>query len=145
MPKQKKVAPNWYIAAAHYLMAGAVFPIIGGLVVDAVLQQLKLSDDFTVGLVKVSAFFVSIYLGARYSSLRVNAIYVIADSKIITNLSTIYFIIITGAYSALGIFLAAQTEIWTYLTLFASLNLIDLILGAVVFFITSKKYISVAR
>ncbi len=142
MARQKKNAASWYIAANHYLIV-VVVSFIGGLFVDAILQQAKLSDNLAIELVQIILFLIFIYLGARYSSLYVNAKYIIVDSRTVINLSTLYFCIIKGIYLALILLLVAQKEIWTYTTLFALSQLVVLLMSAAVFFVTSKKYIGV--
>jgi hypothetical protein len=105
MGKRKKSA-NWYVAATHYLTSGFVAPFLIFLVSSFTIIPLASNFNSTILNVIVYAiiFIISIWLGIMHSSRYLRNAYIITEKSKdkIVNLSTIYFVIFSGGFSALA-------------------------------------------
>ena len=136
--KEKKVSPDWYIAATHWLTAGFVIPFVAGVILGILLAAL--ADNNITILLNVNTFLVVstildmviLWLGVIYASKYLEKTYVINNAKKIVMLATIYFIIIDGGFI---VFKFVQSGVFNYE------YIIGFILKVVVFYLASKKYI----
>lgn len=131
MGKRKKSA-NWYIAATHYLTSGFVIPFLVFLISAFTIIPLtsKFNSIILNIIVYAIIFILSVWLGIMHSSRYLRNAYIITEknkNKII-NLSTIYFVLLGGGFSA---FAAGPFS----LIFFAFL--------ALLFYKLSHKYISI--
>ena len=88
-------APNWYVAATHYLTSGLVAPtLISGAAYLSL--GLLLPNIENVFLNMVTGFIISIlslWLGIIYSKNYLDRTYIIKDCVRVVNLSTMYYLI----------------------------------------------------
>jgi len=131
MGKKKKSA-NWYIATTHYLTSGFVAPFLVFLVSSFTIIPLASNFNSIIldNIVYAIIFILSIWLGIMHSSRYLRNAYIITEKSKdkIVNLSTIYFVVLSGGFSALigGLF-----------------SLIFFAFFAFLFYKLSHKYISV--
>jgi len=130
--KQKKQSADWYIAATHYLTAGFVLPLIIGLIAGFIIVFLGILEGaLTYNIIIFVVFVLSIWLGIIYSSGYINKTYIIKDVSAISRLSTIYFVLI----------FLIRIVIFRDDMLVVVFNVVELILGAVLFYSLTNKYI----
>ena len=139
MPAKKQSA-NWYIAATHYLTAGFVVPLLGGLVAGILLAALNVNNPTQLYVIRALVAVVLIYLGVMYSARYVNKTYVITDARKIVNLSTIYIIVLSVIFIAFPAWYAASKGLVTS-TNDIQFQALNVIITVVVFYFASKKYI----
>lgn len=127
MPKQKKEAKNWNIAATHFLTAGISSSILQGILIFLAVLIFSTSNLIVMSIIG----FVSLYLGIYYSANFINKRYLIKNRDKVIKLATIYFVVVTGGYSIFE-FVNGQREI---------IDIVYFVVIAILFYLLSKKYI----
>ena len=142
--KEKNKSSNWYIAATHYITAGFAIPFIIYLIATVLLRALSLSFLSNILLLTLFLLIVrilAIWLGTMYSANYLGKAYIIEDKNKITNLATIYFVVLNLGYllfqisSSRGIIGGALsgTDI--------AYSFLSFVIAAVLFYVFSKKYV----
>lgn len=132
----KKQAATWNIAATHWLTAGFAIPFIVGFI-GAIFLGLVFNVESLKEMKVLISLATVIYLpliywfGVMYSARYINKKYIIKDVKEITQLATVYLIIVGGGLRAFRII----NE-----TGFAFED-IGFIFAVIAFYIASNKYI----
>ena len=130
--KEKKVSADWYVAATHWLTAGFVIPFLLALVLGIPLTLILDKDNLLLLSVGFGLLnMLSVWLGVMYSAKYLNKTYVIKNAHKIVALSTIYLAVIGGGFRLLKLI---QTGNFSY-------ELLGFIIGIVIFYLASKKYI----
>ncbi|HBX49541.1 MAG: hypothetical protein UR66_C0004G0120 [Candidatus Moranbacteria bacterium GW2011_GWE1_35_17] len=133
--KEKKQSANWYIAATHYLTAGFAIPFVIGLIVGIPVFLILGKDEILLSnAVNLISAPIIVWLGVMYSAKYINKTYLIKDSQKIINLATIYLVIIAGG-------LNMRSAIMDNFDVVSILGIVRVVAMAIVFYITSKKYI----
>ncbi len=133
--KEKKQSKDWYIAATYYLTAGFVIPIIVGLVLGFPAVMLIGLDNIVFLEGTMSAIWVlSIWLGVIYATKYVNKTYIIKNSKNIAKLATVYLSVIVGGSKLFNLFVKG-------ITTGLAVDIVFSVVGVIIFYILSKKYI----
>ncbi|MDB5204135.1 MAG: hypothetical protein JWP09_163 [Candidatus Taylorbacteria bacterium] len=130
--KEKKVSPDWYIAATHWLTAGFVVPFLLALVLGIPLAIILGKDNITLlSLSFVVINVLSVWLGVMYSAKYLAKTYIIKDSNQIAILATVFLVLVGGGFR---VHTFMQTGVFAY-------EYIGFIIGIFVFYFTSKIYI----
>ena len=132
--EQKKQSKNWNIAATHYLTSGFAIPFVVGLILVFPLASFFPKGSFMFNFVAPLIGLISIWLGAWYSANYINRKYFISDSSKIVKASMAYFIILKLLY-------LIGTFPWKGIDNDYIQSVIISILGAIIFYSVSKKYI----
>jgi hypothetical protein len=128
--KEKKKSSNWYIAATHYITAGFVPFLLGGIAFSFIAVSLissGITNEYLFAFLQALFFLIIIYLGVRYSANYLNKAYIIKDKNRVVNLATTYYIFLNVI--GLGILDRDLTIV-----------IINIVLAAL-FYTFSKKYI----
>jgi hypothetical protein len=97
-------------------------------------------ESVPMQLLSNTIWLVSIWLGVMYSANYIAKKYVVTDASKIVNLSTIYRIVLVTLFIGGGIFMASGDAV-TIDSTAATFQVVFAIVGTVVFYIASKKYI----
>lgn len=132
--KEKKRSRNWYIAATHYLTSGLVMPLIITFIATFILAMLVRGESPILVVANIVILPLSLWLGARYSASFINRRYVVPNAQKVVKLSTVYLVVVWGA-TYLYFLMAGGA------TMANVVNIIAFIIGGVVFYRTSQKYL----
>lgn len=139
----KKKQSNWYTAATHFLTAGFAIPMIIFLLTGFVIGYIGF--DITQPAVQMIIniiWLASIWLGVMYSANYLARANHIENASEVVVLSTIYRIVLILPFIALYIFaLATNSQLNSNQTIEISVNLLFTIIGTLLFYWTSKKYV----
>jgi hypothetical protein len=134
--KEKKISPNWYIAATHWLTSGFVIPLLIVFVVGIPLSLLIGDQSPVVYVILIAAIqILSVWLGIMYSSKYVARTYIVSNKEKVASLATIYLVVIGLLFRSSdyirnpGMDFARTTD-WVMFAIMA-----------ILFYILSKKYI----
>lgn len=138
----KKESAAWNIAATHFLTAGFLIPFLTSLAVDFGLSSAGMDvGSVPMQLLSNAIWLVSIWLGVMYSANYLAKKYVVTDASKIVNLSTIYRVVLATLFIGGGFFMAASDSSAVVDTTAATFTVVFAIVGTLVFYVASKKYI----
>ncbi|MHB1086641.1 MAG: hypothetical protein ACYCZ0_02725 [Minisyncoccota bacterium] len=140
MPNQKKQSATLRIATVHSLIAGILAPAMGGFLLTFFhYYTLPMLSD-TMYLVlgageSVALTYIGVLLGATY----INRKYRIVDVSSVVNLSTAYYVVLSGLWMSADMFFLSQFAAVPTIAMITVA--IEAVLTIVVFYFASKKYI----
>lgn len=143
---EKKQSSDWLIAANHWFTAGFLASVVARwlIIYLLVMAMVYLFPEFQIlallfsprggALLALCTIPLSLWLGVRYSARNINKKYVIRDSNKIIKIALAYLVLF---------WLVVYPYFWDTDsdTINRALRVIALVVGAAVFYTTSKKHI----
>ena len=126
--KEKKTSADWYIAGTHWLTT-MIAAVIGAMIL--ILLATLTKNPLVITIVGLVSWPFLIWVGVVYSTKYLKKTYLIEDSKKIVILATIYFVVVSGG---LRVYDFLQTGVMED-------GGIRFIIGAIVFYFVSMKYL----
>ena len=138
----KKKSAAWYIAATHFITAGFLIPFVALLIVVYAMNYLGMDmSSVPIQILTNVIWLAAVWLGVIYSANYLAKAYEIANAHKIVVLSTSYRAVFAVLFIG-GQFVAltgtAATEVNTAVVI---IHVLFTIIGTVVFYVASKKYI----
>jgi hypothetical protein len=149
-PKQPKAARTWYIAATHFLTAGFVIPLLGGIGFSVITVYVigmwghfgldVATFDILFAIVHTLVAAVLIWGGVVYSSRYLLKRYIIPDASAVVRLATIYM-------AALGLISFTINIIWpnpeySPTAIDLVIEFVNIVVLTAVLYFASKKYVA---
>lgn len=148
-PKQPKTARTWYIAATHYLTAGFVIPLLGGIAFSILAAYIvgrwgylgfnpaTFSIIFTALHTLVAAALI--WGGVVYSSRYLLKRYIIPDASVVIRLATIYMIVLFLVFFIINI--TWPDPLYPPTAIDLIIEFVNIVVLTAVFYFASKKYV----
>jgi|GEM_PF-3235679 len=150
--EDKKESTNWKIAVIYYLIGGLIVPSLAAMAIAAFagfitsiaivsgakyffLSSLSTKPGIVPVMVILNIFII--WLGVRYCAGYLKKKYIIKDVGSIIKTATIYMIVVNGTWALIdfGLKISKGIQLVDITALFNS------VLGIILFYIFSKKYI----